>query len=297
VTATTTSPALKPDPEGRAARLKAWESRTTSWIIVSALVPIATAFGPDNHSAFKNVINVACWLVFLVDLVVHIRLSDRYLSRGRGQFDLSIVLITAPWFIITGGGSQFVVLARLARLGRVVMASTRSNKLKHLVNQLGNVAIYALGLVFVAALIEHTVEPASSGFTTYGDSVWWGFVTLTTVGYGDIVPVTSAGRVTAVVLMLGGVAFLGTLAGTLAAFFGVGADGKPVQYDDAGNAIVIDVTADTTTLVDVPLDAADSAAAVAPVDASALSAEVVALRETVHALITQLNRGSPPVSG
>jgi len=108
--------------------------------------------------------------------------------------------------------------------------------------------------------------------------------------------VTTAGRVTAVVLMLGGVAFLGTLAGTLAAFFGVGADGKPVQYDDAGNAIVIDVPADASTVADAPLDAADAAGAVAPVDASALAAEVAALRDTVRALIARLDRGSPSVS-
>lgn len=289
MTATTTPPALKPDPEGRAARLKAWENRTTSWIIVSALVPIATAFGPDTYSTFKNVINVACWLVFLADLVVHVRLSDRYVSTGRGRFDLGIVLITAPWFIITGSNSQFVVLARLARLGRVVMASTRSNKLKHLVNTLGNVAIYALGLVMISALIEHAAEPPSSGFTTYGDSVWWAFVTLTTVGYGDIIPVTTVGRVTAVVVMLGGVAFLGTLAGTLAAFFGVGSDGKPVQYDDRGDVVVDDEPLPDPT---APGDAATIPAA----EAAALTAEVISLRETVQALVARLDDGAGPVS-
>ena len=292
----TTAPALKPDPDGRAQRLRAWEKRTNSWIIVSALLPIATAFGPVDQSVFKNVINMACWLVFLVDLLVHMRLSDRYLRTGRGRFDLAIVLITAPWFIITGGNSQFVVVARLARLGRVIMASSRSNKLKHLANQLGSVAIYALGLVLVCALIEHAVEPPESGFTTYGDSVWWGFVTVTTVGYGDITPVTTVGRVTAVILMLGGVAFLGTLAGTLSAFFGVGADGQPVQYDDDGNEIVIAVVADeATSAVSLPLDS--NGAPVGAEDAAALTAEVVALRETVLALVTRLDRGSPPVSG
>ena len=165
------------------------------------------------------------------------RLMPGYLRTGRGKFDLVIVLITAPWFLFFGGNSKFVLIARLARLGRIVMASTRSRKLKHLANQLGNVALYALGLVLGCAFIVKAVEPPSSGFTTYGDAVWWAFVTITTVGYGDLVPHTVAGRVTAVVLMLGGVAFLGTLAGTLSAFFGVGDDGKPLRLDEEGDVV------------------------------------------------------------
>jgi len=284
VTATpTTAPVIEDDAATRALRLRRWERRSNPWIIVSALLPIATAFGPDDRSTIKALINVVCWLVFVADLVVHLRLADHYLRTRRGKFDLAIVLITAPWFLVTGGSSQFVVVARLARLGRVVMASSRSNKLKHLVNQLGNVAIYALGLLLTCALIEYEVEPASSGFTTYGDAVWWGFVTLTTVGYGDITPVTSFGRVTAVILMLGGVAFLGTLAGTLAAFFGVGADGKPVQYDDDGNAIE-----PAEPEAELGADGAD-------VDVTdPVASELAALRETVAALAAKLDAAQPP---
>ena len=55
-----------------------------------------------------------------------------------------------------------------------------------------------------------------------------GIVTLTTVGYGDIVPETTKGRVAGVFLMLTGVATLGILSGTLASFFRTGDSGAPV---------------------------------------------------------------------
>ena len=64
------------------------------------------------------------------------------------------------------------------------------------------VATVAISLAFIAAVLERIVDPAIG---TFGDSMWWAVVTVTTVGYGDIVPETAAGRVIAGVLMLAGV--------------------------------------------------------------------------------------------
>ena len=68
----------------------------------------------------------------------------------------------------------------------------------------------------MAYVAEH---PANPEFATFGDSLWWGIVTLTTVGYGDIVPETEKGRLAGVFLMLTGVATLGVISGTLASAF------------------------------------------------------------------------------
>jgi voltage-gated potassium channel len=64
------------------------------------------------------------------------------------------------------------------------------------------VAFVALTLAFVAALLEWWVDP---GIGNFRDSLWWAIVTVTTVGYGDIVPESTAGRFVASVLMLAGV--------------------------------------------------------------------------------------------
>ena len=64
------------------------------------------------------------------------------------------------------------------------------------------VAVVAMSLAFIAAVLERLIDPAVG---TFGDSLWWAIVTVTTVGYGDIVPETGGGRLVAACLMLAGV--------------------------------------------------------------------------------------------
>ena len=57
-----------------------------------------------------------------------------------------------------------------------------------------------------------------ANIVTFGDAIWWAFVTITTVGYGDYYPVTTLGRMVAVLLMAGGVAVLGVVTATLSSW-------------------------------------------------------------------------------
>ena len=82
---------------------------------------------------------IASWLVFVVDLVVHERRTIHYLRTWMGRFDLTVVVLTAPWFIVLGPSeSRFVLIIRLARLARVVMATRGARKL---FERLGRVAL------------------------------------------------------------------------------------------------------------------------------------------------------------
>jgi voltage-gated potassium channel len=95
--------------------------------------------------------------------------------------------------------------------------------------RLGRVGLVALGVLVISSAVAYHAEHATNPeFATYGDSLWWGIVTLTTVGYGDIVPKTSLGRWAAVVIMLTGVAVIGVLAGSLASFFRL----EPADQED-----------------------------------------------------------------
>jgi voltage-gated potassium channel len=210
-------------------------------IVCAALVPIVVAFTARDPSDPFLVINIVSWLIFLADLVVHIRWQPGYLRTGFGRFDTVIVILTFPWYLIPGLGNTAVLgLARLGRILRLVLASGSTEMLRRLADRLGKAGLYAVVLIFVCSTVVYRVEPPSSGFVTFGDALWWGIVTFTTVGYGDLVPETPTGRFVAVLLMLGGVALIGLLAGSLAELFTAteaGADADQTEgRDDPGYA-------------------------------------------------------------
>lgn len=74
---------------------------------------------------------------------------------------------------------------------------------------------------------------------TFGDSLWWGIVTATTVGYGDMTPESIVGRLIAVILMVVGIGFVGMLTGTIATYF---LNVKEKSSDDYENRTMIDIS-------------------------------------------------------
>jgi voltage-gated potassium channel len=200
-------------------RLAAWDRRAHLPIVLAAVLPIVLGLSrASDDSGVTIAVNVVAWLVFVADLLVHMRLVHRYLRTGVGVFDLAVVVLTAPWFLIPGlGGSQILVLARLGRLARLVVASPGARKA---LQRLGQVGLFATAMLLLGSWMAYTAEkPTNPGLATFGDALWWGIVTLTTVGYGDIVPRTEKGRLAGVFLMITGLATLGVLSGTMASFF------------------------------------------------------------------------------
>jgi len=265
------TPETQPRPgQPRSARdaafIQRFDARMRLPIIVSAILPLIVV--PEAGDWVGIAVGIVTWLVFVVDYVVRRRRLVHYGRTGLGRFDLLIVLVTAPWFLLPGAhAGGFVVLLRLARLARVVVASRGSRRL---FDRIGRVAAVAAGVVLTGSLVAYYAEhPTNPEFATVGDALWWGIVTLTTVGYGDIVPKTATGRWAAVMIMVTGIAVLGVLAGSLASFFRLD-ESKP----DPGPP---------QSAVATPDDAA----------LRALTAEVAALRRQVETLAEHL-AGLPP---
>jgi voltage-gated potassium channel len=90
--------------------------------------------------------------------------------------------------------------------------------------------------VVLASLGAYQAEHATnSEFAAIGDAFWWGIVTLTTVGYGDSVPKTTAGRFCGVAITITGIAVLGVLAGSLASRFSLESTFEDEHAGDAAN--------------------------------------------------------------
>jgi voltage-gated potassium channel len=230
-TATANQPAeLRTRSPEDEARLERWQRRAQLPILASALLPIILSLA-GSQSIIADTVMIIAWIVFMADLIVHVRLIPGFLRTRWGIFDLVVVILTAPWFLIPGlGAARFLLLARLARLVRVIKAGGK--QITDLAKQLGRVGVVLSIIVVTCAYVAYSAEKATNPlFNSYGTSVWWAIVTLTTVGYGDVYPITTAGRITGVVLMFAGVALIGVLAGTLASFFGFGSSTDTANPD------------------------------------------------------------------
>jgi voltage-gated potassium channel len=190
-----------------------WQRKWNLPIIAAAFVPLFVT-SPDSR-VVAIVIGVGSWIVFVVDLWVQRRIVPDYLRRPRGRVDVAIVVLTFPYYLLPGGSSALglLMLARLGRVARVFMATAG---IRRFVARLGKVAAVAGLTVVIGSLAayeaEHHVNPE---FASIGDALWWGCVTVTTVGYGDIVPEATAGRLAGVAMMITGIAVIGVLAGSL----------------------------------------------------------------------------------
>lgn len=121
-------------------------------------------------------------------------------------------------------------LTRLFRMNRLVgLIGKMSRHIKVFFNTNGFAyMIYASGTIL---LIGATVYSIAEG-VNFIHSLWWAFVTSTTVGYGDISPESVVGRLTAMVLMLTGIGLFGALTSTITSFFMVNNDEEGEEYKE-----------------------------------------------------------------
>jgi voltage-gated potassium channel len=112
-------------------------------------------------------------------------------------------------------------MTKIFRLVRILAFSKRfSKQFKKFVKTNGFIytLVITIATIVIGALSIFVIEKGKT-IETFSDAIWWSFVTVTTVGYGDISPSTGLGRFVAGILMIIGIGFLGMLTGTIATFF------------------------------------------------------------------------------
>jgi voltage-gated potassium channel Kch len=168
--------------------------------------------------------NLIC-IVFLGDFAYNLsgsRPRREYFIYQRGWLDLLGSVPTLGFFQFTAL-LRLARLSRLARITRLMGGQNRAELIRDVVKNRGQYATFITllsgGLVLsIASLLVLQFESKSpdANITTGGDALWWGIVTITTVGYGDQYPVTPLGRLTGTFVMLAGVGIIGALASILA---------------------------------------------------------------------------------
>ncbi len=212
--------------ERRAQLLQRFEEATEWPLLFLALlmipllgVPLAFDVDSDTDLAIEGV-SYIIWGVFAAELSIRTFLSEkriRYLIRH--WYDVLIVVVP---FLRPLRIARSARAARLLKLGRLmpfvarIWTSTQSlmrhRGLQWIVLAGGAVVFAGAGGVLVFE------NEAGGGLDDYGTALWWAMATVTTVGYGDSVPVTPEGRGVAVLLMLVGIAFFTWVTANIAAF-------------------------------------------------------------------------------
>ncbi len=163
-------------------------------------------------AATLNLADALIWAVFAVEFGVRVFLAPARLTY-----------VLAHWYDVALIALPFLRPLRLLRLARIALALLRAGEHVRRVVRRRAVA-YPLGAALMASAAIALAMPliergaANASIVTFGDGLWWGATTVTTVGYGDAVPVTPFGRGLALALMLVGITSFGIVTASVAAY-------------------------------------------------------------------------------
>jgi voltage-gated potassium channel len=205
-------------------------------VMVLLLLPLPAATR-DLLNVYDNVI---CG-IFLLDFAISLKQAPskrHYFVAERGWLDL---LGSIPSFGFLRA-TALLRLARLSRLARITRLLRGQNRKELMRDVLHNRTHYAALITVLLALIVLTFgsvivlsaesHAPDANIKTGGQALWWGIVTITTVGYGDFYPVTWVGRIGAMFIMVMGIGIIGALASIMASVL-VGSGGDDSDTEPA----------------------------------------------------------------
>lgn len=202
-------------------------------IVPLIVVPLTVNLSAAAAAAFVA-LDVVIWLVFGVELAV-----KTYLSPHRRRYLLThwydVIIVVVPFL------RPLRALRALRLIALLVRAQRHANRLlgRHALHySILVAAVFVIGAAGIVALLE---SGSGGDITDFGESLWWAAATVTTVGYGDTLPITTEGRVLGVVLMFIGIGLFSLVTANIAAFFiapDTTTDGEPAA--NPGQAAVLE---------------------------------------------------------
>ena len=216
-------------------------------VIITLLAIFSVALVFLDYSSVVNLstmpwemVDHIIWGIFTVDYVTRFVLSkEKKKFFKKNIFDL-IAILPFNEILSIFRISRIFRVARLARLSRLAKGFRlfRAFGFLGILKKRLDKFLHTNGFIYVlytaaAMILASSIAMSYLENKTFGDALWWSIVTTTTVGYGDISPVTPAGRIIAVILMLFGIGLIGMLTGTITTYFtNKGNSKEPIQKND-----------------------------------------------------------------
>lgn len=200
-------------------------------VIVASMIPLAAKEPPETYRVLETV----TFIVFVLDYLLRLGTADLRMKQGAASFlryplgPLAVcdLLAILSYLIPVTFPLHLLRMLRLIR-GLKVLRIFKSFRIVRSISMILEiireqrsaliaVCLLAVGYVFICALVIFNVEPET--FPTFFDAVYWATVSLTTVGYGDIYPVSTVGRVIAMLSSVFGIAIIALPSGIITAGF------------------------------------------------------------------------------
>ncbi len=208
-------------------------SKIYDWFMMAAIVISILPLMTHNTTTATSVVDKVTVVIFIVDYVLRWITADEKLHEGvasylrypfTGMAIVDLISILPSLTALNSGFKLFKIL-RLMRTFRVfrVFKAFRYSKNIQMIGRVFQkqkdsllvVCWLAIGYILVSALIVFNVEPQT--FPTFFDAIYWATISLTTVGYGDIYPVSTAGKVITMFSSVFGIAIVALPAGIITA--------------------------------------------------------------------------------
>ncbi|NBJ16409.1 MAG: ion transporter [Dehalobacter sp. 4CP] len=201
------------------------------WLILLSILVVCLESLPNLNQDYRTILSGTEWVItflFTIEYIIRIwvvRNKLRYLKSFFGVTDLLAILPT--YLSIFIAGSQFALIFRvfrLLRIFRILKLGRYVGESYSLINALKasryKIIVFlqaVLVVVVIVGTMMYLIEGETSGFDSIPASIYWAIVTLTTVGFGDITPVTPLGRIVASMLMLLGYGVIAVPTGIVSA--------------------------------------------------------------------------------
>lgn len=220
--------------DAHAARLETWHRFTDVPLLIVAIgtlpllaLEVARNELPSGDRSFLDAVNLAVLILFAVDYVVELILATDRRQQAKREWSSLVVVVAQGAALISGlpglGALRAVRALRLVMgVGRLLaLGGVASRQGKEALRRHAALAALATaGLTWISSAVAFTlVEDVGQGKSneSFFDALWWSTTTITTVGYGDVYPVTPAGRLVAAVTLVVGVSSFGVVTAKLAA--------------------------------------------------------------------------------